>query len=158
MLKKSLKWDDALDVWGVHGVGGTIGIIMLGIFATTEVNSSGANGLLFGGVSFFFKEIIAVIGASIYAFVFSCGMLVIIYMITPVKVFIFVADSAVSSQIRLRYIASFVSWIEIKQYHAVLQDVPEIFWWSGACGERISQYFHLTYIYAYLILPKLYFG
>jgi Amt family ammonium transporter len=86
MLKKSLKWDDALDVWGVHGVGGTIGIIMLGIFATTAVNSSGANGLIFGGVSFFFKEIIAVIGASIYAFVFSYGMLVTIHMITPVKV------------------------------------------------------------------------
>jgi ammonium transporter, Amt family len=86
MLKNSLKWDDALDVWGVHGVGGTIGIIMLGLFGTTAVNASGANGLLYGGVSFFLKETIAVVGASIYAFVFSYGMLVIINKITPVKV------------------------------------------------------------------------
>ena len=86
MLKNSLKWDDALDVWGVHGVGGTIGIIMLGIFSTTAVNSTGANGLMLGGVSFFLKETIAVLGASIYAFVFSYGMLVIINTITPVKV------------------------------------------------------------------------
>ncbi len=86
MLKNSLKWDDALDVWGVHGVGGTIGIIMLGIFSTTAVNSTGANGLMFGGVSFFLKETIAVIGASIYAFVFSYVMLVIINTVTPVKV------------------------------------------------------------------------
>jgi ammonium transporter, Amt family len=86
MLKNSLKWDDALDVWGVHGVGGTIGIIMLGIFSTTAVNSTGTNGLMLGGVSFFLKETIAVLGASIYAFVFSYGMLVIINTITPVKV------------------------------------------------------------------------
>jgi ammonium transporter, Amt family len=86
MLKNSLKWDDALDVWGVHGVGGTIGIIMLGIFANRAVNSSGADGLIFGNVTFFLKETIAVIGASIYAFVFSYGMLVIINTITPVKV------------------------------------------------------------------------
>ena len=86
MLKNSLKWDDALDVWGVHGVGGTIGIMMLGLFGTTAVNASGANGLLYGGVNFFLKETIAVVGASIYAFIFSYGMLVIINKLTPVKV------------------------------------------------------------------------
>ncbi len=85
-LKNRFKWDDALDVWGVHGVGGTIGVIMLGLFASTAINPSGANGLIFGGGTFFLKELVSVIGASIYAFVFTYVMLVIINKFTPVKV------------------------------------------------------------------------
>jgi Amt family ammonium transporter len=84
-LKNRLKWDDALDVWGVHGVGGMLGIIMLGLLATTAVNSGGANGLLHGGGSFFFKQVVAVIGSSIYAFGFTYLMLVVINKITPVR-------------------------------------------------------------------------
>ena len=47
-LKNRLKWDDALDVWGVHGVGGALGIILLGLMASTAVNTAGADGLLHG--------------------------------------------------------------------------------------------------------------
>lgn len=86
MLKTKLKWDDALDVWAVHGVGGTLGIILLGIFADASFNSAGANGLIFGNVSFFFKQTVAVVGASIYAFAFSYASLVLINMLTKVKV------------------------------------------------------------------------
>jgi len=85
-FKNKMKWDDALDVWGVHGVGGVLGTILLGVFATTAVNSAGHDGLLLGGTSFFGKQLIAVIGASIYAFVFTYLMLIIINTITPVKV------------------------------------------------------------------------
>ncbi len=85
-LKNKLKLDDALDVWGVHGVGGAIGIIMLGIFADASINSAGTNGLLLGGTSFFFKELVAVLGTSIYAFGISYAMLWLINKITPVKV------------------------------------------------------------------------
>ncbi|NOZ14111.1 MAG: ammonium transporter [Acidobacteria bacterium] len=85
-MKNHLGWDDALDVWGVHGVGGTIGVIMLGIFATTAVNAGGANGLLSGGSAFFLKETVAVLAASAYAFVFSYFMLAVINKITPVRV------------------------------------------------------------------------
>lgn len=84
--KNSRGWDDALDVWGVHGVGGTLGIILLGVFATKAVNPAGANGLLLGGVGFFMKETIAVVGASIYAFGFTYVSLVIINLFTKVKV------------------------------------------------------------------------
>ena len=84
-LKNKLDWDDALDVWGVHGVGGTLGVILLGVFATTAVNANGADGLIFGGTSFFFKQLISVIGASVYAFVFSYVSLIIINKITPVS-------------------------------------------------------------------------
>jgi hypothetical protein len=37
-LKNKLGWDDALDVWGVHGMGGLLGIVLLGVFASTAVN------------------------------------------------------------------------------------------------------------------------
>jgi ammonium transporter, Amt family len=85
-LKNRMKWDDALDVWGVHGVGGILGCIMLGLFASKAVNPNGANGLLAGDASFFLKETLAVLGASTWAFVFTYGMLVVINKITPVKV------------------------------------------------------------------------
>ena len=85
-LKNKLEWDDALDVWGVHGVGGFIGIIMLGLFATRTFNPAGVNGLLAGNVSFFVKQCVAVIISSVWAFVFTYGMLWLIDKITPVKV------------------------------------------------------------------------
>ncbi len=85
-LKNRLKWDDALDVWGVHGVGGILGTILLGVFASKLVNPAGADGLLAGNASFLMKQTVAVVGASIYAFVFTYGMLIVINKITPVKV------------------------------------------------------------------------
>ena len=85
-LKNKLQWDDALDVWGVHGVGGLIGIIMLGIFADVSVNAAGTNGLLLGNAGFFFKELVAILVSSIYAFVFTYAMLWIIKRFMPVKV------------------------------------------------------------------------
>ncbi len=84
-LKNALNWDDALDVWGVHGVGGALGIILLGVMASTVVNANGANGLIHGGSAFFVKEVAAVVGSSIYAFVFTFVMLWIINKITPVR-------------------------------------------------------------------------
>ena len=85
-LKNKLNWDDALDVWGVHGVGGGLGIVMLGVLATKAFNPAGADGLLAGNSSFFFKQCAAVLLSSVWAFVFTLGMLWIIDRITPVKV------------------------------------------------------------------------
>ncbi len=87
-LKNKLKWDDALDVWGVHGVGGTIGIIMLGLFATKAINPAvQVEGLLVGGsAEFFLKELISVVAVGAYCFIFTYVMLKIINLITPVKV------------------------------------------------------------------------
>jgi len=85
-LKNKLQWDDALDVWGVHGVGGVLGTICLGIFATKLMNSAGADGLIAGGADFFMKECVAVVAASAYAFVFTWVMLKLINAITPIVV------------------------------------------------------------------------
>jgi len=84
-LKNKLEWDDALDVWGVHGVGGLIGIIFLGIFGSVTINHTGSNGLLHGGSQFFLVQLIGVLISSVYAFVFTYGMLWIINLFTRVR-------------------------------------------------------------------------
>jgi len=67
-FKNSRKWDDALDVWGVHGIGGFLGIVLLGVFSTLSVNKAGVDGLLYGNPKFFGIEFGAVAFASVYAF------------------------------------------------------------------------------------------
>jgi Amt family ammonium transporter len=83
-LKNKLGWDDALDVWGVHGIGGLLGTILLGVMASKSIN--GQSGLIEGNFSFFFKELSAGLIGAVYAFIFTYVMLVIINFITPVKV------------------------------------------------------------------------
>ena len=84
-LKNKLKLDDALDVWGVHGVGGVLGCICTGLFATTAWNASGANGLFAGNVTFFLYETLSVLITAAYAFCFSYGALWLIDKFIPVK-------------------------------------------------------------------------
>jgi Amt family ammonium transporter len=85
-LKNKMGWDDALDVWGVHGVGGCLGVILLGVFGSKAMNVAGADGLMSGGTHFFLVQCGAVVGACIYAFVFTYAMLAVINKLTPVKV------------------------------------------------------------------------
>ena len=85
-FKNKRMWDDALDVWGVHGVGGFIGIILLGVFATKTFNPSGIDGLLAGDSAFFLKQCAAVVLSSVWALLFTLGMLWIIDKVTRVKV------------------------------------------------------------------------
>ena len=85
-MKNRLKLDDALDVWGVHGVGGSLGIILLGLFASKAWNPAGTDGLLAGNPSFFFVEVGAVMLASAWAFGFTYGMLWLIDRIVTVRV------------------------------------------------------------------------
>ncbi len=89
--KNKLGWDDALDVWGVHGMGGVTGTIALGIFASSAINGQG--GLIEGDTAFFFKELVAVVIGAAYAFIFTYLMLAAINFITPVKVTVEQEDS-----------------------------------------------------------------
>jgi Amt family ammonium transporter len=86
MLKNKLRLDDALDVWGVHGVGGVLGCICTGLLATKVWNPSGANGLFFGDAHFFLMETLSVFITAIYAFCFTYAALWLINKFTPVKV------------------------------------------------------------------------
>jgi Amt family ammonium transporter len=88
-LKNKLQWDDALDVWGVHGVGGFLGVVLLGVFASTSWNpaaNGGVDGLLAGNPHFFFIQLGATAFSSLWALVFTLGMLWVIDRITPVRV------------------------------------------------------------------------
>jgi ammonium transporter, Amt family len=96
-LKNRLRWDDALDVWGVHGVGGFLGIVMLGLLATTSFNPAGTNGLLAGNPEFLLKELAAVVLSSVWAFAFTYGMLWLIDRVTPVRVAAGVEDIGLDS-------------------------------------------------------------
>jgi len=86
-FKNRMKWDDALDVWGVHGVGGVFGTILLGLFATTAINPGTPEGLFYGGgFGLIFKELVALVIAIVWASSFTWGMLHVINRYVPVKV------------------------------------------------------------------------
>ncbi|MGI8587603.1 MAG: ammonium transporter [Chloroflexia bacterium] len=77
-------WDDALDVWGVHGVGGGLGTILTGVFAVASIN--GVKGLIEGNVQQFGVQIVGVAITGVYAFVVTYGILKLLNMIEPVRV------------------------------------------------------------------------
>ncbi|WP_457751992.1 ammonium transporter [Thermococcus sp.] len=83
-FKNKRNWDDALDVWGVHGIGGFSGIILLGIFGSSAI--LGSNGLIYGGASFFVKQVAAAIFVAIYAYVVTYILIWITDKISPVRV------------------------------------------------------------------------
>jgi ammonium transporter, Amt family len=73
--KTKFGYDDSLDAFGVHGVGGTLGTLMAGLFASLAVNAAGANGALFGNVKQFFVQAGAVALVAVYSFVVSLVLL-----------------------------------------------------------------------------------
>ncbi|MFA6808612.1 MAG: ammonium transporter [Eubacteriales bacterium] len=84
ILKEKLGYDDALDAFGIHGIGGTWGAIATGLFATTAVNSGGADGLFYGGG---FTQVgiqsIAVLATYAYAGIVTFIILKVVARITP---------------------------------------------------------------------------
>ena len=75
MLKGRLGYDDSLDVVGVHCVGGTLGALATGLFATVAVNSAGANGLFYGNPKLFAIQALAAGVSLVYSFVVSLILL-----------------------------------------------------------------------------------
>jgi Amt family ammonium transporter len=78
------EWDDALDVWGVHGIGGGLGTILTGVFAVAAIN--GVRGLVAGDWRQFGVQILGVLIAGAYAFIVTFGILKLINVFTPVRV------------------------------------------------------------------------
>jgi Amt family ammonium transporter len=77
-LKAKLGYDDSLDVVGVHGVGGTTGAILTGLFASVAVNPGGADGLFFGNPAQLGKQLVAVAATLIYCFGVSYVLLKVV--------------------------------------------------------------------------------
>jgi ammonium transporter, Amt family len=80
------RLDDSLDVFPCHGVGGMMGMLFTGIFATKTVNSVGANGLFYGETTLFTNHLIALVVVSLFAFVGSYALLFITDKIVPLRV------------------------------------------------------------------------
>ncbi len=80
-LKGKIGLDDSLDVVGIHGVGGFIGTICLGIFASKAVNAGGADGLLAGNAAFLGTQIFGVLVVGVYAFVVSWVLLKLVHAV-----------------------------------------------------------------------------
>ncbi|HEY5540247.1 MAG TPA: ammonium transporter [Coriobacteriia bacterium] len=85
-IKSRFGFDDALDVVGVHGVGGTTGAILTGVFATTAINSAGRNGLLYGNPSQVLIQLAAVLAAGLFSFTLSFVILKITDAVVGLRV------------------------------------------------------------------------
>ncbi len=77
-------WDDALDVWGVHGVGGGLGVILTGVFASAAIN--GASGLIEGNLGQFGVQVLAVAITAAYSFGVTYLILKVLNIFEPVRV------------------------------------------------------------------------
>ncbi len=78
--------DDTLDVFPCHGIGGMVGMVMTGIFATTEINSGGNNGLFYGNPAFFFTQVKGLAIVITYSFSVSYGIFKFINWVMPMRV------------------------------------------------------------------------
>ncbi|MEO8403968.1 MAG: ammonium transporter [Chitinophagaceae bacterium] len=84
--KQKSTLDDTLDVFPCHGIGGMVGMIMTGIFATKAVNSAGNDGLFYGTPGFFFIQLKAMAISVTYSFVVSFLIFKFINLILPLRV------------------------------------------------------------------------
>ncbi|MBX2924285.1 MAG: ammonium transporter [Chitinophagaceae bacterium] len=84
--KQKSTLDDTLDVFPCHGIGGMVGMLLTGIFATTTVNSAGTDGLFYGNSAFFFTQLKAMLVAVGYSFAVSFIIFKFINFILPLRV------------------------------------------------------------------------
>ena len=84
LLRERLKVDDALDVWAVHGVGGTLGAILTGVFAVAAVG--GASGLIDGNAGQVGKQLVAVAATWIYSGIATFAILKIVDFFVGLRV------------------------------------------------------------------------
>jgi Amt family ammonium transporter len=81
-LRYKLGYDDSLDAFGVHGVGGMLGALLTGVFATKMVNSAGADGLLYGNPKLVLIQLISILVVVVFCGVASFILLKITGAVT----------------------------------------------------------------------------
>jgi Amt family ammonium transporter len=81
VIKPRFGYDDSLDAFGVHGIGGILGTLATGLFASKAVNAAGANGLFYGDASLFIKQLIAVAATLVYSVVGTIVLYKLVEMI-----------------------------------------------------------------------------
>jgi Amt family ammonium transporter len=85
-IRSKSRLDDTLDVFPCHGIGGMVGMLMTGIFATKTVNAAGNDGLLFGNVAFFLTQLKALAIVVAYSFTVSYAIFKFINFVLPLRV------------------------------------------------------------------------
>jgi len=86
VVKVKLGYDDSLDVFGVHGIGGMWGALATGLWASTEINPAGANGLFYGNPGLVVNQIVAVLATAIYSAVVTFVVLKVLDAVMGVRV------------------------------------------------------------------------
>jgi Amt family ammonium transporter len=86
LLRDKMKVDDALDVWAVHGVGGTVGALCTGLFATTMINSAASNGLFYGNPAQLWTQMIAVGATWVFSGAMTFIILKVVNIFVPLRV------------------------------------------------------------------------
>jgi Amt family ammonium transporter len=85
-IRSKSRVDDTLDVFPCHGIGGMVGMLMTGIFATKAVNAAGNDGLLYGNAVFFLTQLKALAIVVAYSFAVSFAIFKFINFILPMRV------------------------------------------------------------------------
>src|SRR5712691_8799710 len=85
-LRERIHVDDALDVWAVHGIGGTWGALATGLFATVAINSTAANGLFYGNPKQALVQLAAISAAWGWAAVGTFVILKVVNLFVPLRV------------------------------------------------------------------------
>ena len=85
-IKQKSTLDDTLDVFPCHGLGGMVGMLLTGVFASTAINSAGPDGLFYGNPGFFFTQLKAMSIVVAYSFLVSYGIFKLINVIVPIRV------------------------------------------------------------------------
>ncbi|MGQ9671394.1 MAG: ammonium transporter [Desulfosoma sp.] len=86
MAKEKLNYDDALDVVGIHGVGGLWGALATGLFASTASNTAGADGLFYGNATQLLVQALGALAAIVYSFALSWILLKVTGVVTGLRV------------------------------------------------------------------------
>jgi Amt family ammonium transporter len=85
-VKNKFRFDDTLDAFGIHGVGGTVGALLTGVFCTVAVNEAGANGLIYGNPMQMMRQAAAVGATIAYAVVVTWILLKAVDMFVGLRV------------------------------------------------------------------------
>jgi Amt family ammonium transporter len=86
MWKSKTSLDDTLDVFPCHGVGGIVGMLLTGVFASKTVNPAGVDGLFYGNPDFFLIQLKGVLIVVVFSFVVSFAIFKLINVIQPIRV------------------------------------------------------------------------
>jgi Amt family ammonium transporter len=78
LKERVFRYDDSLDAWGVHGVGGCLGALLVGVFSRKVFNANGADGLLAGDPSLLGKQAIGLLAAGVHTVVVT---LIILFLV-----------------------------------------------------------------------------